>query len=147
MVQIPAGFIEGESEGVRLLRSDTRDALDGRLTRGNPKVKANHPNGALDNWRGSWVSVEVDTLDAAVTCTHNLGVEIVGSNPNVLWQIVSVEHDGAGASATSGATDAQFETGDTITTNTIELRFYSPGRTVDGTHPLTVILWFEPTEG
>lgn len=108
-------------------------------------ASAGNHNGTTENIQGSWVELQVETLDAATTCHHHLAVPVVtAGEPNVRWLVFGFQHDGTGASATSGAPGAQFESGDTVNEDNIQLRFYAPGRTVDGDHPLHVTLFFIP---
>jgi hypothetical protein len=102
-------------------------------------------NGSLQNIHGSWVEVEVDTANSSVTCTHNLNVPIaVAGEPNVRWLVFGFEHDGNTADAAS-TLSVNFETGDTITTDAIDLYFHVGGtRVVDGDHKLKATLFFVP---
>ena len=102
-------------------------------------------NGRLANIRGSWVEVEVTALDTAFTCTHNLEIPVsVSGEPNVRWLVAAMRHDGQAATGT-GAPSILFEEGDTITTNSIELRLYCAApRTINGTHPLHLSLFILP---
>lgn len=52
-------------------------------------------NGALDNIYGSWVEVEVEELDAAVTCNHNLDVTPIAGEPNIRVLQFLYQHNGA----------------------------------------------------
>lgn len=101
-------------------------------------------NGSLENMDGSWVEVDVETLDAATTCTHNLAAPAISAtaSPNVRWLVFGYEHDGTGTTGASDTVSCNYETGDAITDDAIELRFYAANRTVDATHPLRVTLFF-----
>ncbi len=132
-------------------------AIDGDIEFGHPNdsqdltsavlagsVAAAHP-GTLMNIAGSWVEVEVETLDDPVTCFHNLDVPVIAANlPNVRWVVFGYQHDGTAVTATA-AISCNYESGapDTIAVNSIQLRFYAAAtRTVDGDHPIKATLFF-----
>ena len=134
--------------------------VDGKLEFGSPQDPTDPAsatlangvshNGTLQNTLGAWFSVNVTALDTVVACVHNLNVPItvVGgvNQPNVLWPFVCYRHDGTGATGAS-CFSCNYETGDaaSITVDSFPLRFYSSsGRTVDGTHPLRVDIYFIP---
>jgi len=102
-------------------------------------------NGTLSNIRGSWVQVSVTALDSPVVFTHNLDVEFVSATtPNVLWLPMRFVHDGTAALGSS-ALALNYETGDVVTRNSIELRLYcGTGRTVSVASPVEVTLFFIP---
>lgn len=127
--------------------------LDGEVEFGNPQdptdpqstTRANGVahNGTVLNVRGSWFEAAVTALNTNVTCTHNLGLPIVSaSSPNVRWLVFGWQHDGTGAGA--GSSVSAVYVGGAVTTNSIVLRFFAAGRTVDVIHPLTVSLFFVP---
>jgi hypothetical protein len=59
-------------------------------------------NGIRSNILGSWVELEVEALDTAIACNHNLYLEQPGGyttepvagSPNVRWFVVGWQHDG-----------------------------------------------------
>lgn len=126
--------------------------LNGGVSFGDPThpVSASQfPNGTTDNMRGSWIIVEFEALDTATSCAHNLDLPTTGTatntKPNVVWRVVGMKHDGNSVADGREPVSVQFEEGDTIGASAIELRAYAAGsRVVDGDHPLTVVLWFEP---
>ena len=130
------------------------DVVNGQVSIGEPisHDTALLPNGVKGHLIGSFVTVILGqgfALDTNITCTHNLNVENkgVGTDPtelNVGWVIVRAEHSGTGAGVTS-TISCNYETGDAVTANSIELRFYANARTVDQVDPLYITLWFFPT--
>jgi hypothetical protein len=96
------------------------------------------------NIRGSWAEGTFTAVDTATTFTHNLEIPTnSGGTPNVRWKKAMIRHDGVGASP--GPLSIEFVDGDTVTTTTIQLTLRSAGtRTIDGTHPVTVSLFFIP---
>ena len=106
-------------------------------------------NGSLQNMGGSWVEVSTIVLDTAIAFNHNLGVPIDAGTrnldePNVRWLFTNFSHDGTGADANSCLT-LHHEEGDSITTDTIELRLYSSsGRTVGSSNPVKISAYFIP---
>ncbi len=110
----------------------------------HPEGGSAHPNGLLHNMEGSWVTVSFTALDTATTVTHNLELDTTGTasaNPNVVWRVMGIKHSGVGATAVDSMS-VNYEIGDAINTNDIELRLYSGGtRTVSGAQPATVLLW------
>ena len=114
------------------------------------------PNGVKGHLLGSFVTVEIGTKDdgfwAAVTCTHNLNIpnKGVGASPsdlNVGWVVVRWEHDGNGVAGANEMMSCNYRTGDAVTNNSIDLRFYygNGARNVNDDHPIYVTLWFFPT--
>lgn len=104
-------------------------------------------NGLRDNVAGSWVELELGTgdLGAAITCNHNLGADATvaaAGEVNVRWQVWMWKHDGTGVGGVFSVISCNFRTGDAITANSIDLRFYALGRTVDDDHKLKVTLRF-----
>ena len=86
--------------------ADVQRVLDSEVEFGHP----HHPtddqstaradgavhNGVLQNIRGSWVEVEVDTapgLGAAITCTHNLGVAVAAAGGGPLGGCLLLPRD------------------------------------------------------
>jgi hypothetical protein len=114
------------------------DLLNGQLSIGEPVSEdaTLKPNGVKGHLLGSFVNVVIGTgdLDAAFTCTHNLNIPQKGTGTaptelNVCWTIVRAEHSGNGAGVTS-TISCNYETGDAVTANAIDLRFYANARTV-----------------
>jgi len=99
-------------------------------------------NGRPSNIEGTWVEVKFEALHTALTCVHNLGVPIINGEVNVRWEVMGIRHSGVGAAGAS-AISINFQNGDTITKNSIQLRVYSSfGRTVDAANPIRVSLRF-----
>ena len=106
-----------------------------------------------DNIHGAWVRGEFTAKDTATVFTHNLGVPIADGTasastfiPNVRWLIFMMAHDGNAAQIGS-VMSINFEIGDEITENSIELRLYSvAGRLIDSDHKVYVDLFFVPAE-
>jgi hypothetical protein len=90
-------------------------SLDGKVEFGEPLdpndptsvvlaggVGATAHNGIRSNILGSWVELEVEALDTAIACNHNLYLEQPGGyttepvagRPNCRWFVVGWEHDG-----------------------------------------------------
>ena len=121
--------------------NDPRDPASTTLANGSDH------NGDLQNIRGSWVEVSITTggngLNNQITCTHNLNVQVLsGTTPNVRWLVFGFQHDGTGALAGSSITAVY--SGGTVTADSIQLKFWAGGLTVDGSHPLKVTLFFVP---
>ena len=147
--------VEREFEAVRRVLSgeiefghqtNPRDPAETGLASGAAQATstlAGGHNGTLLNIEGAWVTLDIDTVDAVETFTHNLDVPVESAGvPNVNWLVFRLEHDGTLAAATS-ALSISYETPDTVAVNEIDLRLYSDGvRTVDGTHPVRATLFF-----
>lgn len=108
-------------------------------------------NGTLVNVLGSWVEIDVDTLDAPQNCAHNLDVPVtvVGgvNQPNVRWLVFGYQH--SGTLAIAGSTiSCNYELTDaaSITKDSFPLRFYAAGTRTIGADPddLRVTLLFTP---
>jgi hypothetical protein len=118
--------------------------LKGHLDFGTPD-SALGTHGTPGNINGQWVRQTVTALNTAVTCTHNMNVGTAGTNiPNVGWLIFYWEHNGTGASGADSPPGALFRTGDVVTANSIQLRFYLAGPTVNAGNPLTCWIRFFP---
>jgi hypothetical protein len=157
--KVPPILVDPEKpESIVKAVTEVTRVVDGEIEFGNPQnpyddqsttlAGAGTPtthNGSVQNIKGQWVEVEVSAADTATTCTHNLNQTVaVAGEPNVRWIVFGFEHDGNTADAAS-TLSANFETGDTITADAIELRFYVGGtRVVDGDHKLKVTLFFIP---
>jgi hypothetical protein len=107
-------------------------------------------NGTIENIRGSWVEVNVTSVNVQVhTVTHNLDVAIIDSTtPNVRWLKFAVMHDGTGGvfGATRLWTDVNWLT-QTVTPNAIDLTFavlVGGVITIDSDHPVVFTLFFTP---
>ena len=82
-------------------------------------------------------------LNTNVVCTHSLEQRVFSATvPNVRWILAGAQHSGVGTLA--GSTISVLYTTGVVARNTIELRFYAAGFTVDVTNPLTVWLYFFP---
>lgn len=113
----------------------------------HPVSTTNHPNGHLQNFDCSFATVEFTATDTATTVTHNLNQSTTGTasntKPNVIWLVVGLKHDGTGTTGAADTMTLEYEEGDTITADSIQLRIHAGGpRTVDGTHPVTAVLCF-----
>jgi len=147
---------------------EVADTINGQISIGEPLATLADGTGGLDTLRpngvkghllGSFVDVEIGTGDLAVaiTCTHNLNIINKGTTPlaesgnesdlNVCWVIVRTEHDGTGPPVNVDTISCNFQTGDTVTDNSIQLRFHAVlgGRTVADASPIYLKLWFFPT--
>ena len=124
------------------------------LSFGDPiDTEMDGPNGRTGNLDGRWVRKTVSTFNTstgvtAVTFTHNLEAVVTvetesGDKCNVLWPIVNARHDGTGTGATTPSVELEFVDGDTVTTNSVDLRVRASGRTCDATHPLELVVWFQ----
>lgn len=106
-----------------------------------------HP-GTLVNIRGTWVELDVTALDTDTRCYHNLNLLVpYTGEPNVRWLLFGVIHDGTNVAAGDEVVSCNFEEGSAVDADYIDLKFYRDGsgpRTVDGTHPLKVTLFFIP---
>jgi hypothetical protein len=133
-------IVEGEIE----IGDPQHPQDDGSATLAGSGTPTTH-NGRVVNIRGSWVELNVTAADTAVTCTHNLSIPVaVTGEPNVLWTVKRCIHSGTAANAAS-TWSVNFEVGDTVGTDAIQLRFYAAGaRTVNADNPLKVTLFFEP---
>ncbi len=128
-------------EGVIRFAHTLADLFQGRLSFGEPDDGAGNPRS--DNIDGLWATATFTALDTATTVTHNGGFATTGTI-NCRWFIGLISHDGTAADGTS-AVSIQFEDGDTVNTNDIQLRCYvAATRTVDGDHPVTADLFFVP---
>ncbi len=117
------------------------DLFNNRISFGEPDDGAGNPRS--DNIQGLWATATFTALDSATTVTHNLGLNTAGTI-NCRWFVGKIEHDGTLADGTS-AVSIQFETGDTVAADTIQLRCYTAAtRTVDGDHPVLADLFFIP---
>lgn len=107
-------------------------------------------NGVLENIRGSWVEITATAADTKIDCAHNLNVPLTSgvAEANVRWMVMGIKHDGAGATTASAAStiSVSYETGDSgsITADSFPLRVYANSRTVDGSHPIKITLFFIP---
>jgi hypothetical protein len=164
MSKIPTTVVDPEKpQSIVKAVTEIARVVDGNVEFGNPQnpyddqddtlagsdVPTTH-NGFLQNIKGSWVEEEIGSkwaLGAAVTCYHNLNVPVaVAGLPNVRWLVFGFQHDGNGVAADTTCTvSANFQAGDTVATDSIQLRFYAAGaRVVDQTHLLKVTLFFTP---
>ena len=152
-IQPPA---PGDSQAlVETLRRFVEE-FDGRVSFGTPQdplaedgttlagaAAANHP-GTLQNIEGAWVEYDVTALDTATTLYHNLGQKVVSAtgSPNVRWLLMGFQHDGTTADP-DATLSCNYQTGDTVTADSIQLRFYATGtRAVGVANPLRVTLFF-----
>lgn len=103
-------------------------------------------NGTQSNIRGSWVEVTLNSTtlrNTNVACTHNLGVQLLSaSQPNVRWLLFGWQHSGLGTLA--GTSVSVIYTDGAVTSDSIQLRFYAGGMTVNDANPLKVTLFFIP---
>ena len=101
--------------------------------------------GTLQNIRGSWAERDIDTLDTAHLFHHNLDIPVlVAGEPNVRVFTAWIQHSGAAAVAAS-VISWNFEEGDAVNLNSIELRFYAEAtRTVNAGNPIKVSFFFIP---
>lgn len=107
------------------------------------------PNGVKGHLLGSFVvRSDIVLADTVYTFTHNLNIpnKAVANDPlNVCWVVVRLVHDGTAVNEAS-TISVNYESGDAVTENAIDLRFYIGGaRTIAAPNPLTAALWFFPT--
>ena len=140
-----------DPESVAEWSRSVADLLNGQLSIGEPisHDTVMHPNGVKGHMLGSFVTVVIGTGDLAanITCTHNLNVpNKLAGGLNVGWLPVRWEHDGTGVAGVVETISCNYRTGDAVTANAIDLRFYAAAaRTVADATPLTATLWFFPT--
>lgn len=95
---------------------------------------------------GVFVEQTFTALNSATSFAHNLDLQAPTGKVNVRWLPFMIQHDNTAAGAGDTVT-ILFVTGDAISANAISLRAFAGGaRTVDGTHPLKVTLWFMPAD-
>lgn len=110
----------------------------------HPQGTTQHPNGQLANFDISFVQVSFEATGTAVAFQHNLGASTTGvsnDTPNVCWLVIGAKHDGT-ASAGTHPWSLEYQEGDTIGADSIELRLRKAGGTVDATHPFKVVVCF-----
>ena len=118
--------------------------INGELSFGEPiDFRGGNANGVKDNMRGSWVTATIEAVNAALTFNHNLNLSIIGCTtvkPNVVWVITCIRHSGTG----TGALALEFQQGDAIGANSIQLRLRNIGRTVAaGADAVTATVFFQ----
>lgn len=110
-------------------------------------------NGTLSNIMGSWVDVSLTSANVTkVACNHNLYLNSpehtvsVSGEPNCRWLIFGIMHDNQGEDSTSSLDVSVSFLGDTVSVNSIELRFdpttAGTAVTIDADHPILVTLFF-----
>jgi len=108
-----------------------------------------------DNIHGAWVRGTFEATDTKLVFSHNLNLPLsdgtatsTGNIPNVRWFVTMLSHSGAGAAVGASTMNVQFEQGDTVTPNSIELRLYAEAtRTIAaGANAVTADLFFIPAE-
>ena len=133
------------------------ELLSGQVSIGEPVafdyltggVDALRPNGTTGNIHGSFVYMPVIQADVAVTYTHNLNIPNKGGagpppDLNVGWIPVRIIHNGNTVNAAS-TISVNYEIGDAVTANSIQLRWYIGGtRVIAKPHDLYTYLWFFP---
>ena len=116
--------------------NDQSVVLAGDMTAAQPH------NGRPGNIFGSWVEKEITTSSTAIVFDHNLEIPVINSEVNVRWR-TNFRHSGAGLAV--GAMTLEFQDGDTVGENSIELRLRVGGtRTVNGANPVRVSVHFIP---
>jgi hypothetical protein len=137
-----------DPESVAQWARDVGDVVNGQLSIGEPISHdvALFPNGVKGHMLGSFVTHTAIVLaDNAYTFTHNLNIPNKATGGfNVGWIPVRYIHDGNTVDAAS-TISVNYETGDAITANAIDLRFYFGGTRVIAGHALTATIWFFPT--
>lgn len=124
------------------------DLLRSGLSFGVP-VSVNETGSAsgqrVGHMRGSWVHQSITALGTN-TFTHQLELPTPTGKVNVRWLVFGWQHDGTGAGV-GDSLSVNYQ-GGTIGTNSIQLYVTAAGaRTVDGSHPLTLDLYFVPADG
>jgi hypothetical protein len=125
---------------------DAQNNLLGQMARAiNGFIEFGNVTDQDTNIRGTWVEQSFTAADTKTVVTHNMNIPIsVAGAPNVRWLCFGFEHDGDTTDAAS-TLSVNFEAGDAVAVNTIELRLYVGGtRVVDGDHPVTATLFFTP---
>lgn len=162
MTRLPRALVDAANpqsivDAVRQLQ----DIVDGRVAFGSPQDPTDPQsaaradgvvhNGSLENMQGSWFEAVIESTAQfhLITCIHNLSLPVFDSQPNVRWVLFGTHHDGTGSTGNSRLwMFAHYNGGDTITEDSIELRFASlwggTFPTVDATHPLVVSVFFTP---
>jgi hypothetical protein len=98
------------------------------------------------NVRGSWVEKSVTALGTN-TFTHNLNLPTPTGVLNVRWLLFGVRHNGTGAGAGDVVCSPIYQ-GGTVGSDSIDLYVTAAGaRTVDGSNPLTLTMFFMPADG
>ena len=117
-----------------------------------PGTTSTASNGLPGNFRGAWVEAWFEAVDTATTFYHNLDNPVFGAanQLNVMWLTFGFLHDnnGVGTGTPDEDLSINFQSGDTYTTDSIELRLYGGGgRIIDSIHPVVVTLFFMPADG
>jgi len=136
--------------------SRVQRTVDGQIEFGTPQdpndpasttlANGSAHNGTLLNILGSWVEVSVGAaqVNTNLTFTHNLDVQVLGATtPNVRWLVFGWQHSGVGSLA--GSSVSLVYTDGTVTANSIGLRVWAGGLTVDGGNQLKVSAFFIPS--
>jgi hypothetical protein len=142
--------------------TDVSRVVDGEIEFGHPQnpyddqdttlAGAGTPtthNGSVQNIKGSWVEITLGTGDlagtGAVTCTHNLNIPVINTEPNVRWIVMGwkVETDIVVADDTSLSVFYDETDAASITADAMPLRFGS-NLTVTDANPVDVCLFFIP---
>lgn len=124
------------------------DILLGKMGFGTPA--SGYTNGIIDNVKGSFVTVAITTANVGtnVTCSHNLGVPLLGgstSTPNVTWLLMRVAASG-GPTVDATSTYGICYDGGTVGTDSIQLKF-GTSITLAGAETLTFVVFFMPAGG
>lgn len=159
MTQPRVGVSQQNLDSVVKAVEEIQDLLRARIGLGDPScpsscqpitgspIGSGFANGQPDNLDGAWVRLEDQTsIASALTFTHNLGIEPFDSDsPNVAPLVVSWKHDGTDSSGTPTPLSLEYVTGsNAVTANAIDLRVMGTTRTVDASHPLTILAYFVP---
>ena len=145
MLSIPAEMKDVIDEVQRVL--DAQNNMLARMARTiNGMIEFGNVTDEEANIRGQWVEVAIAAVDTATTFTHNMNIPISSAGlPNVRWLVFGFEHDGVGVTDGTATMSLNFEAGDTVGTNAIQLRLYADGsRTVGASNKVTVTLFFTP---
>ena len=145
MPKVPGGLPSPDDpDAVVEFLGEIATILDGQLGHADfDKGDSGRPNGILDNFRESYVRVEITAADTAVTFSHNLDLPVVSGSVNVVWEAVCLAHSGAGTSP--GPLSLEYQDGDSVGNNSIQLRLRSAGsRTIDASNPVRALVRFVP---
>jgi hypothetical protein len=132
----PGNTVDEQREAI----AELQDIIDGQIWDGSP-------TGEPNNSEGVWV-VGMHTGTGAVTYAHNLDISTAGfavDGLNVTWRIAGIKHSGAG---TLDAISLEFQAGDTVNVDDIQLRARYGGRTVGAApNDIMIAVFFQRAEG
>lgn len=141
--------LEDHLQAVSEWGGSVTDKLNGGLSLGDPthpQSGSEFPNGLRGNLASSYVVNSVTAAGTAVDYTHNLDIGVGAANAlNVFW-FAGFKHSGVGASSIS-AMSLDFQVGDTVGADSVQLRLRAPNRTVNVANPVVVCVMFYGVTG